>query len=368
MGFKMKILYSNKSLYPFEGGGDVSALTLLDYLSKNHDVIAVYNGQRLENTKIRSYFQKRKQLPGLWLNTYYLNKRWVKILSKIVRKEKPDLIICQDYLIPASVKVAKRFGIKSIAFLRCYIHISIDGFMTTLPEENKPSQTSILSYKLQYPFYKKVFKEFQSALKSADLVITPSPYLSEITLKYCNVKSEVIRPFVFPDKTKSDTKGEYITFFNPDIHKGLKVFEQIADRMPDRKFLVVGKDDYKTDKKNIENMGKVKNIKEVYSKTKLLLIPSIWPEGCPRVGIEAMINGIPFIVSGIGGLKEEAERGGIIIPDFHNPDEWVKAIKKLDDKEFYEKMANKAKDKSKEFEVSAQFEKFDFLLKKLIIT
>ena len=360
----MKILYSNKSLYPFEGGGDVSALTLLDYLSKHNDILAVYNGT-IAPSKVRPFLQNLKQFPGLWLNTYYLNKRWVRILSKIVKKEKPDLIICQDYLIPASVKVAKKFGIKCIAFLRCYIHISIDGFMTTLPEENKPSQTSILSYKVQYPFYKKVVKEFQLALKNADLVITPSPYLSEVTLKYCNFKSEVIRPFVFSDKTKSDTKGEYITFFNPDVHKGLKVFEEIVNKMPDRKFLVVGKDDYKTDKKNVENLGVVKNIKEVYSKTRLLLIPSIWPEGCPRVGIEAMINGIPFIASGIGGLKEEADGGGIIISDFHNSEEWVNAIKKLDDKEFYELMTNKSRNKSKEFDVNEQFKKFDNLLNSL---
>ena len=31
----MKILYSNKSLYPFEGGGDVSAFTLLEHLAEN---------------------------------------------------------------------------------------------------------------------------------------------------------------------------------------------------------------------------------------------------------------------------------------------------------------------------------------------
>ena len=134
----MKILYSNRTLYPFEGGADISASVLLDHLSKNHEVSAVYIGKALENTKIKCYPQNLKRKNGIWINLYFLNKKWIKILTDIVKKEKPDLIICQDYLIPSSIKVAKKFGIKTIAFLRSYVHISIDGFMTYLPEDKKP--------------------------------------------------------------------------------------------------------------------------------------------------------------------------------------------------------------------------------------
>ncbi len=360
---KMKILYSNKSLYPFEGGGDISALNLLEYLSKEHDVVAVYNGTSLENIKIKSYPQNAKQFPGLWINSYFLNKKFERILTDIVEKEKPDLIICQDYLIPASVKIAKKFGIKVIAFLRSYIHISIDGFMTYKPEDNKPGKTSLFVYKIQYPFYLKVIKQFQKALKNADLVIAPSHYLSDITFKYCGVKCEVLRPFVFLDK--SDTNGNYITYINPDLHKGVKIFEEIVGKLPDKKFLVVGKNNYKLNKQNVKILGWIKNMKEIYSETRLIIVPSIWPEGCPRVGIEAMANGIPFIVSGIGGLKEEAGGCGFIIDDYLNSDSWVRAINKFDDKEFYEKMSKNAKLKYKEFEINTQFKKFDVFLEDL---
>src|SRR3989344_7721424 len=358
----MKILYSNRTLYPFEGGADISASVLLDHLSKNHEVSAVYIGKALENTKIKCYPQNLKRKKGIWINLYFLNKKWIKILTNIVEKEKPDLIICQDYLIPASVKVAKKFGIKVIAFLRSYVHISIDGFMTYPPEDGKPSKTSFFAYKIQYPFYKKVIKDFQTALKNADLVISPSYYLSDVTLKYCNVKSEVLRPFVSVEKYKVKTTGDYITYINPDIHKGVKIFEKIITKLPEKKFLVVGKENYKTDNKNVEVLGWVKDMKEVYSKTRLIIVPSIWPEGCPRVCIEAMLNGIPFIVSGIGGLKEEAKDSGIIISDYFNSDKWVEAIKQFDDEKFYNKMSKIGKEKYKEFESNEQFKKFDILL------
>ena len=361
----MKILYSNRTLYPFEGGADISALILLEHLSKNHEVSAVYIGDKLENPKIKSYPQSIKKKKGIWINTYFLNKQWVKILSDLVENEKPDLIICQDYLIPASIKVAKKFGIKTIAFLRSYVHISIDGFMTYLPEDKKPGKTSDLIHKLQYPFYSNVIKDFIWALKNTDLIICNSYYLSRITKDYYGVNSEVLRPFVPVDKYKVENKGDFITYVNPDIHKGVKIFEKIVEKMPDKKFLVAGKEGYKLDKPNVEVIGWIKDMKEVYAKTSLLLVPSIWPDTCPRVCIEVMQSGIPFVVSNRGGLTEEAEECGIVVYDIFNIDEWVNAIKKFDEKIFYNEMSKKAKKKSLDFEAKGQLKKFDLLLKNI---
>lgn len=361
----MKILYSNRTLYPFEGGADISSLILLEHLAKNHDVSAVYIGKELENKKIKSYPQQIKQKKGIWINTYFLNRKWIKILSEIVEKEKPDLIISQDYLIPASVKVAKKFGIKTIVFLRSYVHISIDGFMTYLPEDKKPGKTSDFIHKIQYPFYRNVVKDFEGALKNSDLVICNSYYLSNVTYDYYKVKCQVLRPFVPADKYKIENKGNYITFINPDIHKGVKIFEKIAEKMPDNRFLVAGKEGYKFDKENVEVIGWIKDMKEVYEKTRLLIVPSIWPDTCPRVCIEVMQSGIPFVVSNRGGLTEEAEGCGVVIYDIFSADEWVNAIRKFDDKEFYNEMAKKTRGKAAEFEGKRQLEKFDLLLKNL---
>ena len=78
-----------------------------------------------------------------------------------------------------------------------------------------------------------------------------------------------------------------------------------------------------------------------------------------------MSNGIPCIVSGRGGLIEEVENSGIIVHDIFNISEWVNAIKKFDDKTFYNEISKKAKKKALEFEDKVQFKKFDQLLKNL---
>ncbi len=361
----MKILYSNRTLYPYEGGADISASILLEHLSKNHDVSAVYIGKELENSKIKCYPQNLKKKRGIWINLYFLNKKWFNILSAIVKKEKPDLIIAQDYLIPATIKVAKKFGIKTISFLRSYVHISIDGFMTYLPEDKKPGKTSDFIHKIQYPFYSRVVKDFEWALKNTNLIICNSHYLSRVTNDYYKVKSEVLRPFVPVEKYKVENKGEYITYINPDIHKGVKIFEQLAEKMPDKKFLVAGKEGYKLNKPNVEVIGWIKDMKEVYAKTRLLVVPSIWPDTCPRVCIEVMQSGIPFIVSDRGGLTEEAEDCGIVVKNIFNTNEWINAINKFDDKKFYNEMSKNAIKKSSEFESKGQLKKFDLLLQDL---
>ena len=360
----MKILYSNKSLYPFEGGGDISALTLLEHLSKKNDVSAYYIGKNYDKeSKIIFYPQNIKQKKGMWLNLYFLDKKWEKVLSKAIEKEKPDLIICQDYFIGPSVRTAKKYGIKVIVFLRSYLHLSIDNCKSYLPSENKFSKSKDFIYQIQYPFYKNIVKKTQEALKKADLVCSVSEYVKEITQKYCNIDSEVIRPFISFNKIKKT--GDCITYINPDLHKGVQIFEKIADKLSYKKFLVVGKENYKINKKNVVVSGYKKDINEIFAQTRLLIVPSIFPDPHPRVVVEAMALGIPSVVSGRGGLIEEVKESGIIIKNIFNINEWTDAIKKFDDKRFYNEMSKKAIKHSKYFEDKIQFKKFDNLLAKL---
>lgn len=365
----MKILYSNRTLYPFEGGADISALTLLEHLSKKHDVSAVYIGKKLENSKIKCYVQDIKQIKGVWANIFLLNIQFYNILKKIVEEEKPDLIISQDYLIPVSVKIAKKFDIKSIVFLRNYFHLSIDGFRSHLPDEEKFGRSNDFVYQVQYPLYVYMVRKFQWALKNTTLVCSVSRYVKDVTFKYLGVKSEVIRPFVFTDVYDVDVKGDYIGYINPDKHKGLEIFEKIADQIPEKKFLVVGKKEYEPKSKNVESLGWIDNkkMKEVYEKTRLVLIPSIWPDPCPRIGIETMPAGIPIVVSKRGGLVEEAEERGIVVNDIFNIDEWVEAIKKFDDIKFYNKMSKNSRLKYIDFAADRQFTRFDALIKNIFL-
>jgi glycosyltransferase involved in cell wall biosynthesis len=54
--------------------------------------------------------------------------------------------------------------------------------------------------------------------------------------------------------------------------------------------------------------------KEIYRQTKVLLVPSVWEEPAGRVIAEAMLNGIPPIITDRGGMVEVANGGAFVLP------------------------------------------------------
>jgi glycosyltransferase involved in cell wall biosynthesis len=80
--------------------------------------------------------------------------------------------------------------------------------------------------------------------------------------------------------------------------------------MPTKSFLVVENwpdvPEYIKPSSNVTFSKFLPNIRQLYSKIKILLVPSLWEEGAGRVVIEAMLNGIPVIAHKIGGISEFA--------------------------------------------------------------
>lgn len=167
---------------------------------------------------------------------------------------------------------------------------------------------------------------------------------------------------------------EYITMINPIQMKGGEIFKKIANALPSKKFLAIKgwahlmkNNDWDLtllndlsiglgivenplfeitqfeNNSNVTLLNSTENMKNIYAQTRLLLVPSITPEGGPRVAIEAMINGIPVIGSNSGNTPLTIGDGGIVIKDIFNISDWVNAIIKLDNEEYYNEISHKAK-------------------------
>ena len=54
--------------------------------------------------------------------------------------------------------------------------------------------------------------------------------------------------------------------------------------------------------------------REIYLATRALLAPSLWQEPAGRVAAEALLNGIPPLVSDRGGLPETCNGAGFYLP------------------------------------------------------
>lgn len=185
-------------------------------------------------------------------------------------------------------------------------------------------------------------------------------------------------------------ENEYITLINLDQNKGGGILKRVAEAMPDRKFLgVIG--GYSspshigqiTDQpQNVTIVPNTPNIREVYKKTRILLMPSAY-ESWGRTATEAMCSGIPVIACPTPGLKENLGDAGIFVAPRESKilhegsvdeqtvyfdEEYdisgiVNEIKKLDNKKHYSGVSEKCRARANELKPDHQLEQLEqFLL------
>ncbi len=179
-------------------------------------------------------------------------------------------------------------------------------------------------------------QNFFSPACGIDAVLSPSEfhlgyYRSRFTLPSC---SAALPALISKDDVLAE-KREFpgaVTFVNPTLDKGAMVFLWIADeldqRRPDIPFLVV---ESRGDQGLLRTLGREAAIdlsrltnlrfllpqskpREIYARTRILLMPSVWNEPAGRLVGEALLNGIPPIVSDRGGPPAECHGAGTIIP------------------------------------------------------
>jgi glycosyltransferase involved in cell wall biosynthesis len=210
-----------------------------------------------------------------------------------------------------------------------------------------------------------------SELKSA-LYIANSEFTARTYAARFGIRSTVIPPTIDPERYRTATTRQYVTFINPYSEKGFERAVEIAARCPHIPFLFV--ESWKLDGehrvavertlaglKNVVLEGRTDDMKSVYGRTKVLLAPSKWEEAWGRVASEAHCSGIPVLGSRRGGLPEAIGKGGVVL-DYDAPlDEWIAALTRLwSDESHYERMAAAALDYSRrpEMDPAHQFSTF----------
>jgi glycosyltransferase involved in cell wall biosynthesis len=197
-------------------------------------------------------------------------------------------------------------------------------------------------------------------IRQTDGIITVSKDLQKRIRKGCGRESAVI-PFPvygsgpFPCLGSFD-KG-FVTLINPCAYKGISIFEMLARRLPEIQLAAVPTwGTTKPDQALLEQFPNVRliesadDINEVFAQTRLLLVPSLCPEGYPLMVGGGMLRGIPVLASNSGGLpeaklgvdyvlpvrpieryKEHCDDMNLPIPlvPEQNIDPWVSALKRL---------------------------------------
>ncbi|MCA1585547.1 MAG: glycosyltransferase [Acidobacteria bacterium] len=213
-----------------------------------------------------------------------------------------------------------------------------------------------------------------------DHAFTCSQYLTDLYGKKVGLFSTPIEPPIDWSTVVAPTESRaFVTFVHPGPHKGLFLFARLADmlgsRRPDIPVLVV---------QSGQSGGSLNSIREIdfatypqimaappvprpadyFALTRILLVPSVWQEPFGRVAAEAMINGVPPIVSNRGSLPQViggdfASGGGgrvVPLPDWltfestrlpseREVEPWYQAVCTLwDDEALYRSVATRARE------------------------
>jgi glycosyltransferase involved in cell wall biosynthesis len=219
-------------------------------------------------------------------------------------------------------------------------------------------------------------------LDNVDVFLTPSRYLSNLYREVLGIESTPLPPPMELEQVLAENHEPiFLTMVNPSAEKGVTVFARLAEELsrqrPDLPILVIesrgtagllgsvalaGGFDLRRHE-NIMVSSAVPQPRDIYTPTRILAVPSLRREAAGRVVQEALLNGIPPIVSDRGGLAENCASAGFVMklpesltqfekfpvaPEVVRP--WVDLVVRLfDDEEFYQAECRKAREAGRRY-------------------
>jgi glycosyltransferase involved in cell wall biosynthesis len=185
-----------------------------------------------------------------------------------------------------------------------------------------------------------------------DLVVAVSNYLARATRAHGAADVAVVPPAIDAERLIPPPTRRVALFASLARHKGSETVLALARARPDVRFAVV-RTNHPAERDhvahaaeqiaglpNVELRPETSDPRDLYRDARVVLVPSIQPEGFGRVAAEADICGIPVVAARIGGLGEAAGSGALFVEPNAGLDEWQRALAAvLDDPAEYARRA-----------------------------
>ena len=169
--------------------------------------------------------------------------------------------------------------------------------------------------------------------RNVSAVLTPSEFLARRYRDEIGLDSVPLpTPVDFDDVFAPARDPVFVTMVNPSIEKGLYFFvrlaEELALRHPEIAVLAVesrgtagmvvkaglaGGFDLRRHE-SVMIAGAVPMPRDIFANTRVLIAPSVVEEASGRVVAEALVNGVPPLVSDRGGMSESCNGAGFVLP------------------------------------------------------
>ncbi len=231
--------------------------------------------------------------------------------------------------------------------------------------------------------------EYTDLVKATRAIIVISDFMKRYIREYGDLDAHLLPIPVygagpFPDLARFD-RG-FVTMINPCALKGVSIFMGLAREFPDIEFAAVptwGADQDLIDRMqelpNIRILKPSNDIEDILGHTRILLVPSLWPETFGYVVPEAMLRGIPVLASDIGGLPEaklgvdyvlpvqpgEFRKEGFVCP-LQDLSPWSQALGELlSDEGAYQRCSQQSRQAAHDFVATVSVARFETLMNQL---
>lgn len=329
-------------------GAEKSMLTLKEHLGEDHEVklFSLVDENSQGSLSFNLPLPRQIKIIGGFLEGW--KSRWDEL-----EEFDPDIILAQHELSYLGARYVKGRDAKMVYFIRDYENLYDERFYGRYKADASVNYiTSFLTERLT-----------KQIIDSSQEIIANSNYLGNRYEDYYGIETDTVYPFVNLEDYSVEKKGDKILHVNPIEDKGIRITLEVAERMPEEEFIIAGttkKQEIREKMDELENvdyLGYVDDMKDAYSQTKIVLVPSKW-EAYGRIPIEAGASGIPTIATSKGGLPESVGNQELIVED--SADKFVEKIKEVE--ENYGKFSEKARENSKEKSQHKQLEKFEELM------
>lgn len=215
--------------------------------------------------------------------------------------------------------------------------------------------------------------EFEEVLGNASAIYLVSEFMQKVVKKITGHIFPIIHPIPNAPTVVAETsskKATLITLINTHPLKGGKIFLKLVKAFPDYSFLAISSEggeeisERLASFKNCQVIPRTNNIKEIYGKTKILIISSLVDETYCRVAAEALLNRIPIITTGAGHIKN-ITGDAALYPS--STAEWKQALASLmEDKGLYKNLRAKAAIRAKLLDEKKEKKAFLNLIKSIM--
>lgn len=260
-------------------------------------------------------------------------------LKAVIEHEKPDIIHSHGWIVYSILPLKRQYAIPLIVTLHDYGLICpkktliIRRKICNNPFTSRCMSCGVESYgaiKSSFAYYG--VKSNKRNLRFVDKYIAVSSFVKEAYCNYLNInEKDIIVIPNFYQEGKKDQECQKCDMMPDDFilyigvltrDKGIDVLLEAYGNIDTKiKLVIIGTKHPAYSYKGRDGVTIIENapdevVNEAYKRCRFTVIPSIYPDPCPTVALEAMSKKRAIIGSNIGGLKDIIENGdnGILVP------------------------------------------------------